>query len=75
MENIIDTAVTWIKKLTEVGTALIAFAIVAQVIFGMNVPFVSGDVIGTITGIIGQLGGEGLVGLAALAVIYAIFKR
>ena len=75
MENVIDVVVSWIKKLTEVGISLIALSIVAQVIFGTGVPFVSGDVIGTITDIIGKLGAEGLVGLAAVAVIYAIFKR
>ena len=75
MENIIETAVSWIKKLTEAGIALIALAIVVQVIFGVDAAFVPGNVIGTITSLIGQLGSEGLVGLAALAVIYAIFKR
>ena len=75
MENIIETAVKWIKKLTEAGIALIALAIVVQVIFGTDSPFVPGDVIGKITDIIAQLGSAGLVGLAALAVIYAIFKR
>lgn len=75
MENIIETAVNWIKKLTEAGIALIALAIVVQVIFGVDAAFVPGNVIGTITSLIDQLGGNGLVGLAALAVIYAIFKR
>ena len=75
MENIIETAVKWIKKLTEAGIALIALAIVVQVIFGMDAAFVPGNVIGAITDIISKLGSEGLVGLAALAVIYAIFKR
>ncbi|MBC9890605.1 MAG: hypothetical protein F7B06_12370 [Opitutae bacterium] len=71
----IETAVKWIKKLTEAGIALIALAIVVQVIFGMDVAFMPGDVIGRITSIIGDLGSHGLVGLAALAVIYVIFKR
>ena len=75
MENIIETAVNWIKKLSEAGIALIALAIVVQVIFGVDAAFVPGNVIGTITSIIDQLGSNGLVGLAALAVIYAIFKR
>ena len=75
MENIIEIAVKWIKKLTEAGIALIALAIVVQVIFGMDAAFVPGNVIGTITSIIADLGSNGLVGLAALAVIYVIFTR
>ena len=65
----------WLKSGTETGIALIALAIVLQVIFGSVVPFVGGDVIGNITGIVAGLGAQGLVGLAAVAVIYAIFNR
>ena len=46
-----------------------------QVVFGKAVPFIGGDIIGNITGIIGTLGGQGVVGLAAVGVIYAIFTR
>ena len=37
--------VSWIKSGTEAGVALIAFAIVLQVIFGGTVPFIGGDII------------------------------
>ncbi len=70
-----DTIISPFKKLTEAGLALIALAIVLQVIFGGSVPFVGGDVIGTITKIVGDLGAQGLVGLAAVAVIYSLFTR
>jgi hypothetical protein len=71
----LDKVVSWIKAGTEAGVALIAFAIVLQVIFGGTVPFIGGDIIGTITGIITALGNAGLVGLASLAVIYHIFTK
>jgi hypothetical protein len=67
--------VAWIKAGTEAGIALIALAIVLQVIFGGTVPFIGGDIIGTITTIIAALGNAGLVGLASLAVIYHIFTK
>lgn len=70
-----DQVTAFIKKLTEAGVALLALAIVAQIIFGQAVPFVGGDVIGNITAIVGTLGAQGLVGLAAVGVIYAIFNR
>jgi hypothetical protein len=73
-----DTIISTIKKLTEAGIALIALAVVVQVIFGTSaagIPFIGGDVIGTITGIVASLGSHGLVGLAAVAVIYALFTR
>ena len=70
-----DQVVGWIKKLTEAGVALLALSIVMQVILGKAVPFIGGDVIGNITHLIGVLGHQGLVGLAAIGVIYAIFTR
>jgi hypothetical protein len=67
--------VSWIKAGTEAGVALIAFAIVLQVIFGGTVPFIGGDIIGTITGIVAQLGAQGLVGLVAVAILYKLFNK
>ena len=73
--QIFDTIVGLAKKLTEVGVALIALAIVAQVLFGTEAAFIPGDVVGNIINIFASLGGQGLVGLAAVWVIYSIFKR
>ena len=64
----------WIKKLTEAGVGLVGLAIVAQVIFGSNVAFLQGDVIGTLMGLIGSLGGAGLVGLITAGLLYQILK-
>tara|TARA_Y100000780_G_C13544935_1_gene362974 strand:- start:306 stop:527 length:222 start_codon:yes stop_codon:yes gene_type:complete len=70
-----DRVVGWINKLTEASVALLALSIVMQIIFGKAVPFIGGDVIGSITHIVGTLGAQGLVGLASIGVIYAIFTR
>ncbi len=61
--------------MTEAGVSLLALAIILQIMFGKAVPFIGGDVIGNITAIVGTLGGQGLVGLASVGVIYAIFTR
>ena len=70
-----DNIIGWVKKLTEAGVALIALAIVLQILFGPAVAFIGCDVIGSVTGIVAALGDAGVVGLAAVAVIYAIFTR
>ena len=72
---LMDNVTGWIRKLTEAGVALIALAIVAQVIFGSGVAFLPGDVIASLTSIISSLGGAGLVGLVAAALVYKIFTR
>ena len=71
----VDQMVAYVKKFTEAGMALLALGIVMQVLFGKAVPFVGGDIIGNITAIVGTLGAQGVVGLAAIGVIYAIFNR
>ena len=70
-----DQILGWVRKLTEAGVSLLALAIIMQVIFGKAVPFIGGDVIGNMTHIMGMLGGHGLVGLASVGVIYAIFNK
>ena len=71
----VDQMVAYVKKFTEAGMALLALGIVMQVLFGKAVPFVGGDIVGNITAIVGTLGAQGVVGLAAIGVIYAIFNR
>ena len=73
--QMLDSIVGVVRKLTEVGLAVIALAVVLQVIFGSNAAFLPGDVVGNVTGIVAALGANGLVGLAAVAVLYSIFKR
>ena len=71
----LDQILSAIKKFTEIGIALLALGIVMQVIFGKVVPFVGGDIIAHIVNLVAVLGSNGLVGLIAVGVIWAIFKR
>jgi hypothetical protein len=71
----LDKALGWIRSLTELGLALIALGVVLQIIFGAAVPFIGVDVIGSVVGIVKQLGSEGLVGLAAIWVLWGIYSK
>ena len=71
----VDQMIGYVKKFTEAGLALLALGIVMQITFGKAVPFVGGDIVGNITSIVATLGAQGVVGLAAIGVIYAIFNR
>ena len=71
----LDQILGAVKKFTEIGIALLALGIVMQVIFGTVVPFVGGDIIAHIVNLVAVLGSNGLVGLIAVGVIWAIFKR
>jgi hypothetical protein len=72
---LMDNIIGWVKKLTEAGVAVIALAVVVQIIFGADAAFLPGDILGNLTGIISSLGGANLVGLVAAFLIYKIFTR
>tara|TARA_B100000519_G_scaffold141377_1_gene122570 strand:- start:291 stop:515 length:225 start_codon:yes stop_codon:yes gene_type:complete len=73
--QIIDNIIGALKKITELGVALLALAVVLQVIFGSDVAFLKVDVVSNLTAIIQGLGDGGLVGLIAAAILYSILKR
>ena len=71
----IDKALGWIRSLTEMGLAIIALGVVLQIIFGAAVPFLGLDVVGSVVGLVKQLGSEGLVGLVAIWVLWGIYSK
>ena len=71
----IENVGKWIIGLTHISVRFLTLAIVWQMLFGSVVPFIGGDVVGNIIGIITQLGNSGLVGLIAVAVIFWLFRH
>jgi len=71
----LDKILNGVRGATEAGISLIALAIVLQIIFGGTVPFLGGDVVGTVIGLVGQLGSAGLVGLIAAALLWKLFDK
>ena len=68
----LDKITGGVAAATAIGISLISLAIVLQVVFGGSVPFLGGDVIGTIIGIVHQLGDAGLVGLIAAGILWRL---
>ena len=64
----------WLGEITEILLLLIAVAIAAEILFGASVSFFGG-VVANLTGLIGNLGENGLVGLIALSIILYLFYR
>ncbi len=58
----------------ELGISLIAIAVLVQILFGTQA-FFGQNVVANITGLIGQLGSEGLVGLFAFGVLIYVFNK
>ena len=73
----LDKAIGWMRSLTEAGIALIALGVVLQVIWpgAAAIPFIGIDIVGNVLALVAKLGGEGLVGLVALWVLWGIYNR
>ena len=72
--EILKKSVSVLKHLTHAALAILALAVVLQVLFGPSVAFFPVDVVGNVLAITKSLGSEGLVGLVALGVLIALFK-
>lgn len=75
MPDVLDTVKKWIGQLIEVGLLLVAIGIVAQILFGRDVAFLPGDIVGNIIRLVDSLGDNGLVGLIALGIVVWLFWR
>jgi len=64
-----------LKQLTEISVAILALAVVIQVLFGAGAAFFPVDVVGNVVAVTKALGSEGLVGLVAIGVLLAVFNR
>ena len=72
--NFLEEAKRWLGEITEIALLLIALGIAFEILFGSTVPFFGG-VVGNLTGLLSELGENGLAGLIALGVILYLFHR
>ena len=73
--DIMRNAGAWIIGLTHISVMLLTLGIVWQVLFGSAVPFIGGDVVANIIGVVTQLGNAGLTALIALVIVVWLFRH
>ena len=71
----LDKITSGVSAATAIAMSLIGLAIMLQIVFGGSVPFLGGDVIGTIIGIVAQLGDASLVRLISAAVLWKLLTH
>ena len=73
----LDKEVGWMRSITEAGIALIALAVVLQIIWpgAAAIPFIGVDIVGNVLALVAKLGAEGLVGLIAVWVLWGICNK
>ena len=73
--ELMHKAGAWVLGITHICVMLVTLGIVWQVLFGAAVPFIGGDIVGNITGLITSVGNAGLAGILTVAVIFWLFRH
>tara|TARA_R100000458_G_scaffold56757_1_gene62021 strand:+ start:944 stop:1171 length:228 start_codon:yes stop_codon:yes gene_type:complete len=73
MENIFNLVNGFFGKMTSLFMGLLSFGIMAEILFGS--PVMGMSVIGNVMDIINMLGGNGVVGLIALVILYGLLDK
>jgi len=64
----------WIAEIIEISLLLAAFGVVIEILFGDAVPLCS-RVMTNLMGLLGTLGENGFIGLAALGIVVYLLRR
>lgn len=73
MDNIFNVVVDFIGKLTKLIIAMLSLGIVAEILYGS--PVMGMSVMDNIVGVINMIGGNGVVGLIALVVLFKLLEK
>ena len=70
-----DTAKNFLRGVMDVALVVIPLSVVLGIIFGPAVPFIGTAVVDNITSLVNSLGGNGLVGVIVLGILYWLARR
>jgi|TARA_R110000772_G_scaffold201718_4_gene312059 hypothetical protein len=74
--EILTRVKTWAAGLADVGVSIAALAIVVEVLGLGSMPFMGNmSVISNVSSIMANLGGQGLIGLVAVWILYEIWQK
>ena len=70
-----DTVKNFLRSVMDVAMVVIPLSVVLGIIFGPSVPFIGTAVVGNITDLVSSLGGNGLVGIIVLGILFWLARR
>jgi phosphotransferase system glucose/maltose/N-acetylglucosamine-specific IIC component len=70
-----DTAKGFLRGVMDVALVIIPLSVVLGIIFGPSVPFIGTAVVGNISALVSSLGGNGLVGIIVLGILWWLARR
>ena len=70
-----DTVKSFLRGVMDVALVIIPLSVVLGIIFGPAVPFIGTAVVDNISALVSDLGGNGLVGIIVLGILYWLARR
>ena len=75
MESLISKTKDYLNKFLEVGVLLLAVSIIAEILFGPNVPFFGSTVTNNLIVLLNNLGDQGIAALIVVFAIMFVFRK
>ena len=70
-----DTVKGFLRSVMDVAMVVIPLSVVLGIIFGPSVPFIGTAVVGNISALVSDLGGNGLVGIIVLGILWWLARK
>ena len=71
----ISKITSYLNKFLEVGVLLLAVSVIAEIIFGPNVPFFGSQVTENLITILNSLGNQGTAALIVVFAVLYVYRR
>ena len=75
MKNWILTIRYYLNKFIELGVLLLAVSVIAEILFGPNVPFFGSQVTNNLITLLNNLGDQGIAALIIVFAVIFVYRR
>ena len=75
MNTWISTITRYLNKFLEVGVLLLAVSVVAEILFGPDVPFFGSQVTDNLITLLNNLGDQGIAALIIVFAVIFVYRR
>ena len=75
MNTWISKITSWLNKFLEVGVLLLAVSVIAEILFGPDVPFFGSHVTNNLITLLGSLGDQGIAALIMVFAVIFVYRK
>tara|TARA_B100001123_G_C14780867_1_gene816520 strand:- start:252 stop:494 length:243 start_codon:yes stop_codon:yes gene_type:complete len=75
LSSLISKTKEYLNKFLEVGVLLLAISVIAEILFGPNVPFFGSKVTNNLVALLNELGDQGIAALIILFALIFVFRK